>query len=625
MRLSIFLALLLLYNPTKAQQRKLIQFGTVTSQEMKMTAYEKDSTAAAVVLYDKGYFNGDRFDFTRHVRIKILSSAGTSFANFTIRAPSKAFIDGYTFNMEGALLQKTKLENSNIYNEEIVDGFDVYKVFFPNVKPGSVIDFRYTHQGLPLEWRFQDVIPVQYSELTLEPTTNVYYKKIFYGFEKISEPKKDEFIAENMPAIKLEPMMDHYSNYVTRFQFDIESIAYPRWNYYRDFSTKWEKVGERLMELEFFGGVINGSSFLNDRAKEIKLANGSVEEKMKSSVDYIRDNIKWNHDFSLIASKSFREDFKTRHSGSSATVNLLLIALLKKVGLDVFPVVLSTRENGMINPLSASMNKLNYVVALVKDADRSWLVDATTTHITPGLLPQHCLNQTGWIIQEGESGQLIDLTPDRAGVVKRFIMIKPNERNELTAEITNTYEGYAYLNWLEEFERRGSERSYGDYLTSQHADGQIDDYALLQQDNGGLKGSERFTVPLLGSAYFQQISNSEIAVNPLIFNDFINPFKSTERKFPIDFIYPSKRSTTVSMEVPVGFTLKSLPESSIITYPDDKVKFRFLSSVSNNIVNIRYDFSINKPVFTEDEYTTVKTFFTEVLRKLNEPVQITKK
>lgn len=228
------------------------------------------------------------------------------------------------------------------------------------------------------------------------------------------------------------------------------------------------------------------------------------------------------------------------------------------------------------------------------------------------------------IIQEGESGQLIDLTPDRAGVVRRFIMIKPNERNELTAEITNTYEGYAYLNWLEEFERRGSERSYGDYLTSQHADGQIEDYTLLQQDNSSLKGSERYSVPLLGSAYFQQISNSEITVNPLIFNDFVNPFKSNERKFPIDFIYPSKRSTIVSMEVPAGFALKSIPQSSIITYPGDKVKFRFLSSVSNNIVNIRYDFSINQPLFTEDEYPTVKNFFTEVLRKLNEPVQIIK-
>lgn len=38
MRLSIFLALLLLHNSTKAQQRRLVQFGTVTSQEMKMTA-----------------------------------------------------------------------------------------------------------------------------------------------------------------------------------------------------------------------------------------------------------------------------------------------------------------------------------------------------------------------------------------------------------------------------------------------------------------------------------------------------------------------------------------------------------------------------------------------------------
>jgi hypothetical protein len=58
-----------IHNSTKAQQRRLVQFGTVTSQEMKMTAYEKDSTATAVVLYDKGYFDPGGLLFRRDARL----------------------------------------------------------------------------------------------------------------------------------------------------------------------------------------------------------------------------------------------------------------------------------------------------------------------------------------------------------------------------------------------------------------------------------------------------------------------------------------------------------------------------------------------------------------------------
>ena len=83
----------------------------------------------------------------------------------------KSFIDGYTFNMQNGALVKTKLENSQIYAEEIVQGFELYKVFFPDVKPGSVIDLEYSHAGLPFEWRFQDIIPVVFNELLVERTT----------------------------------------------------------------------------------------------------------------------------------------------------------------------------------------------------------------------------------------------------------------------------------------------------------------------------------------------------------------------------------------------------------------------------------------------------------------------
>lgn len=626
MRFLICILPIFFYHFHLAQDLKPIQFGTVTTTEMKMSVYERDSTAPAVILHDKGYFNGNEFQFTRHVRIKILSAAGTSFGNFTIRVPSKSFIDGYTFNMESALLRKTKLERSNIYNEEVVDGFDVYKVFFPEVKPGSVIDLRYSHMGLPLEWRFQDVIPVRYSELTLEPTNNVFYKKVFYGFEKVSNPKPNQFVAQNVPAIALEPMMNHYSNYLTRFQFDIESISYPRWMYYHEFSTKWEMVGKRLMEHEFFGGVINGSAFLNEKAKEIARSDGSVTDKVTLAFDYIQDNIKWNHNFGLVATKSFREDFKVNHSGNSATINLLLIALLKKAGIEAYPVVLSTRDNGMINPLSASLNKLNYVMAYVIGDDISMFVDATNRYTMPGVVPEHCLNNVGWVIRKGETGQIIDLKPKCPNTQRKLILIKPDENNELVAEVNTTYEGYAYLDWVEKFETTGSEKAYLDLLIKDNPHSGIDGYTLVSQDKDHLKVSERTTLKLSGSDRVMGVGDNELLISPFILNDLVNPFKSGQRRFPIDFIYPRTRAITVSLELPKGYELKSTPQSSRVDYPGEKAKFTFLVGVNNNnSVSIRCNISVAEPLFLEDEHEILKAFFSEVVKKLNESVEIIRK
>ena len=121
MRTLLLSAFLIIWFSVDGQHRRLIEFGTVTTEELKMSVYEKDSSATAVVLHDKGHFDGNEMKFTRHLRMKVLSPGGVSFGNFTVRVPAKSFIDGYTFNLENGLLRKTKLENSNIHNECIIN------------------------------------------------------------------------------------------------------------------------------------------------------------------------------------------------------------------------------------------------------------------------------------------------------------------------------------------------------------------------------------------------------------------------------------------------------------------------------------------------------------------------
>jgi len=251
--LIISLLLLLTVTSGIAQKKPKPKFGRAVEEEIRMQRYEKDTTAHAVVLYDRGYLSSTRFTFTRHVKIKVFSNAGTSFANFTVNTPAKSDIHGYTYNIENGVVKQTKLEKSSIYREEIVDGFEVYKIFFPEVKPGSVIELSYSHTGIPGEWRFQNRIPVIYSELVLETITGVNYKKTQYGFEPITAVGSNSWIAEDMPGLELEPYMGDYSNYLTSFQFEVSEVSIPQIGYYRQYSTSWEKISEQLLKYEYFG------------------------------------------------------------------------------------------------------------------------------------------------------------------------------------------------------------------------------------------------------------------------------------------------------------------------------------------------------------------------------------
>jgi hypothetical protein len=189
-------------------------------------------------------------------------------ANFQVRTSGKSEIRGFTYNLVNNQIEETSLKNENIYKEEIVEGLFIYKIFFPSVRPGSVIDLKYSFIGVPFEWRFQQRIPVKYSELILEPTRFIRFKKTAFGTQSINN-EGYKWIAANMPSFLEEPYMCHYSNYLAHFKFDLQTISIPGL-FYREYSSSWPKVGQYLMEDTTFGGVLRDSPFLNDMARVLK-------------------------------------------------------------------------------------------------------------------------------------------------------------------------------------------------------------------------------------------------------------------------------------------------------------------------------------------------------------------
>lgn len=599
-----------------AQPKYISKYGKVSLEELRMERYEPDSGASAVILFDRGRLNGNTGAFTRHVRLKVLTSAGTSRANFQIRTPSRSNIDGIAFNLVDGQIVESELKKENIHREKIVDDYEVFKVFFPNVKPGTVIDLRYSFSGLPTQWRFQDRIPVMYSELILEPTQFIQFKKALYGKAPVKADGNMKWIAEAVPAFEEEPFMTHYSNYVTHFKFDILRIGV------YEISSTWEKLGHRLWEADHFGGILRNSPFLNEKAKELKNSSDPAKVKIEKAFHYIQENIKWNGLESSFASEEYWGNFTKNHSGNSGDVNLLLTALLRKAGLEAYPALVSTRDNGLLNPASASLTSINFVVACVKDGENELLLDATSPYLIPGVISIQCRNTSAYVVND-DKGWWIDTTKGRPFSRRQFIQIQLDENGGASGNVNTTYEDYDYLNWLDGYNEAGSDDAFVSAMKAKTTDMSVTKCAVnVSRDK--LQAVETVEADLTGTQYVEDLGN-EILVNPFLFNDIENPFKSEKRDYPVDFISSRKRSVIISMKIPSNMSVAKFPETALMVPECGGAKFVYQSGLTGNVLSIRCTLLVDRTLFTEDQYGALQGFFSAVNRKLSEAVQLQKK
>ena len=376
-----------------------IKFGKFSEKELKMTVYENDPDAGAVILSKIGTFDASTLKFRHHLRVKILKkSAVDQWSNWSFWTPSKANFRIMVANWENNKIVRQKAGKENLKIEEDNFGNNEYNVLAPNVRAGSIIDIEYEHFLLPYEFYFQDLIPVIYSELQIGNSKDVFYNKMFFGLEPVQYiEKKNLWIAKDIPAFKEEPYMSHYSNYLSKISFQIEaSNLYHHYHHY--FRSSWYHIKADLRQNRWFGRALNNSNFLNSFVKQMNALDLQLDRKVDTAFAYVRSQIHWNEQKRLYISDPDYNNFVKDHSGNSAEINLTLVALLNKMNIKAYPVVLSTRNNGKLLRYRPNISRLNYVVAYVQES--GMLLDAANASTVPGMLPDYCLNGEGLVIDD---------------------------------------------------------------------------------------------------------------------------------------------------------------------------------------------------------------------------------
>ncbi len=616
-------------------------FGQTTYRELNQDLYDRDTTADAVMLKEWGHSyveSYNNFNMVHHyyVKIKILKTNGLERANVTIplyRNNSKTEIlrnvKASSFTMVNGSMKETKLSAKEIFTEDYENGV-LKKFTIPNVNVGSVIEYEYEFET-PFftmnfkPWEFQAPIPKVVSEYWATIPANYRYNISLRGFLKLTKEDSEiikgcfsvgggvadcvryRWTMENIPAFVEEDYMTSKKNFISAIKFELTQIEY--FDGRKDRVTKeWRDADQELRVHEGFGSQLKkGKDVVNDAlAKRVAEAADSLAAA-KEIFETIRLHFRWNEEQRFI-SDGIKKAYE-KGAGSSADINLALVAAYKQLGFESEPVILSTRSNGLPTDLFPVLTEFNYVIALVKVGGQTYLLDATDDFLPFGVLPERCLNGKGRVMaRKGSYWQ--EITPRDKSRQITSLNVTLSKDGELKGNVTMTYTGYRAA------EKRSRIYSYStpdEYITqrknSSHT-GTISEFEIVNLTDRSKPLVEKFAIE------FEPVNmnGGTFLFNPFLLERIVrNPFRSQERLYPVDFGVPRDETVIVNVQLPDGVALDEIPERVGIALPNSGGRYIFDVRQKGSTLAVNSSLAINRTVFSSEEYHYLKELFNRMI------------
>ncbi len=625
------------------------EYGKIGKEAIMMDHYAPDDSATAVVLFDIGKSHFARtensFDviFERTTRIKVLSDAGIKWADVQIPYYQEGGIyekvyemEGSTYNFEDGILNLTPLDLTNVYDEKLNERWNVKKFAMPNVKKGSVIEFRYKIYSQYMfnlrDWEFQWEIPVLYSEYEVRMIPFYEYTWLLQGSDKFSYQDSYEdrglqrqfgpitfhdmvnkYVMEKVPAFRDEEFISSKDDYLMKIDFQLSKIIHMNGTE-EDVITTWPALVDEMIKSTYFGKYLKKSEKLAAKQDIItSLAGKSEQVRFDEIMNYVKSNFNWNNINSADAIKS-PDDFLKDKFGNSSELNLFLAGSLRAAGIEAYPVLISTRSHGKIKYDYPYLSFFNYVLVEAIVNGKPVLVDGTNPLIANSRIPVNCINDRGLVVEKGNP-KWVDLECHIPSEMNTYLEINVSNL-ELNATIMKTASEYEALNI------RSNCGEDVDDIKEQV----IDKTYNLIDSTISIKNVDDISKPYTLSyriSNASQILGEKIYVAPFL-NETLktNPLRQKYRTYPIDMIYPVKRTFSSTIKVPEGYTADFLPETT--SYKNDFIEFNYRVMNDGNTVIVSFDYYFKESVYSSRDYDKIKFYLNEIVKKGNEKVVLKK-
>lgn len=661
-RFSLFFILLCSTAILGAQRFDDPKEGRVTDEERAMLSYPPDTSAEAVVLFDRidlgmiwNSQDGPQVSEQRHRRVKLLKPSSFDRADIVLdynRDNERiGDFDAFVHLPNGETI---KMKKSDIIREQVADDHFRVKVTLPQIEVGAIIEYSYYNvresitflpryvfqEDIPVLWaEYRSLIPEYYQYIGINSTvaklavSEANRILVNWGPSVANNPTgrpngvyaiQSRYVMRDIPAFRAEPYTNNLRDYLPQIRQQLNGVRYHNQGTQQVLQS-WEALANRLTNMTDFGIAYRNKLNRNGAWREAEpvVSKGTTAaERTALAYNFVASRVRWNEKTRVFAEQTPDQTLKSG-SGSTADMNLLLCALLNEADVTAYPLLYANRDGGTPIELYPLFDQFQSVMVYAMIEGGPVLLDVNGTDRPPGLPRASALNRRGWVVHPSNpqwvdlaapASRLIvmsDLTLAEDGVATGTI--RTRQENYFAQEGRHTIGGMkqpAEAPVLNEIAELMPTATFTDYESD------VEDRSNV----GQLNGEARATLPL-GEAVGEFI--------------YLRPFPLTvvdkqladnqARKFPVDMNYPWRKQFITSIELPEGYTVDELPEPISVVTPDRQAQVRYSISVGpSGALKATLSVDMLRTYYATEEYEPLRTVFNHILRLQDSPVVLKK-
>jgi len=613
-----------------------VGFQPISPDELKITSEPLAPGAPAIILYRQV----DRDDNTRtsheddYLRIKVLTEEGRKYANVEIPflkgQQDVVGVHARTIRPDGSIVEF----GGQAFDKELVKGRGVKylaKTFtLPEVQVGSIIEYSYTidlgeYMLFDSHWILSDELFTKKAKFSLKPYQGNGYEVFqlrwsWQGLTPDAQPKQgpDRIVrmeAANIPAFVTEEYMPPPNEFKSRVDFIYTRgiISQQKDDFWKQTGKQWNGylesfIGKRKAMEQAVAQIISPTDpddvklrKIYDRVQQIRNTTFEVE---KSEQEKKREKQKWDENV---------EDVWKRGYGNGAQITWLFLGLARAAGFEAYGCWVSDRGEYFFNPVTMQSAKLNSNVVLVKLKGKDLYFDPGAAFAPFGLLPWSETGEQGMRLDKDGGTWIKTTLPEPAeSRIERVGKLRLTDTGDLEGKLTVTYVGLEAMHLRVE-ERHADEVSRKKAL-EESATSQIAVTAEAELTNKpDWTSSETPLVAEFDLKIPGWASNAgrRVLLPAAIFTaGEKGVFEHANRVQPIYFEYPYQKMDDVTIELPPGWKVSSVPPAQQLDLK--LVVYNAKVEQGTGTLRLTRKLTIDALLLEPKYYTSLRNFFQAV-------------
>ena len=349
----------------------------------------------------------------------------------------------------------------------------------------------------------------------------------------------------------------------------------------------------------------------------LQLVKGDYK-KMLVIYHYVQQNMTWDSSEGILSNNRIKSAWDKK-SGSNADINLILLNLLKTESVEAYPLLVSTKTNGVVNTVYPFVEQFNNVMVAVVAGDKRYILNAADKYNPPNLIPHEVLNKEAFVVDKRKGGW-ISLTGEDHKYKSAVVLSSEITDDGLMEGHASVY-NYAYSKNSRVQKWKEDKTAFVNYFANSFPGLKVDEMTVANEDIDTLPLEQNFTF----SVSVKKSGEYEYFPLNLFQGLDQNPFIADERHTDIDFGYEQSFTLVGKVYIPTGCEFEGLPKDIELIMPDTSIVLNRAMQADSSSVDFTITIDFLKPVYAVTDYPSLKEFYKKLYDVLNEHVVIKKK